>query len=872
MSVAEIFRSMDYGPAPESAEPALEWLRGRTFGPFVAGRFHPPSDTFETRNPATGETLARVAQGSEADIDAAVQAARAAFPSWSALPGHHRARALYALARGIQKHSRLFAVLETLDTGKPIRESRDLDVPLAVRHLYHHAGFAQLMASELPGRAPMGVCGQVIPWNFPLLMAAWKIAPALAMGNTVVLKPAEWTPLTALLLAEISREAGLPPGVLNVVTGDGRTGEALVAHPGVDKVAFTGSTAVGRGIREATAGTGKGLTLELGGKSPYVVFDDADLDSAVEGLVDAIWLNGGQVCCAGSRLLVQEGVADDLHARIRRRMDRLRMGDPLDKAIDVAAIVDPLQLARIRGFLDGAAGEVHTAAIPVPEGCFLAPTLVTGLHPSDRLMREEIFGPVLVSTTFRTPAEAAALANDTRYGLAASVWTENLNLALDMAPQIEAGVVWINAANLFDAAAPFGGRRESGFGREGGWEGLTAYTRPVGEAPRLGRIEPRPAPGGGDGAAGPGGEAAAGPSSGAGGIVATSASDPPRRRGAAGAADRSAAEAMAGSGPGAGLADEAAPAGHSDEWSEAGEIAGSSAAGGSDATQGSAVAGRTAFPSLAIDRTAKLYVGGRQARPDGGASRAVWGPDGLVGHASMANRKDVRNAVEAARASSWRKATGHARAQVMFYLAENLAARAGEMAGRLDAMTGDDGAAEVEASVERLFHFAAWADKWDGGVRGAPIRGVALAMREPVGVVGALCPDEAPLLGLVTVMGAAMALGNAAVLVASEPYPLAAWDLATVLEASDVPAGAVNVLTGSHAELAPVLAGHMGVDAAWSFSSSDVSGEVERLSAGDLKRTWVNHARARDWMATPGHEWLEAASEVKTIWIPYGEG
>ena len=811
MGVAEIFQTMDYGPAPESAEPALEWLQGRTFGPFIDGRFHPPGDTFETRNPATGETLAAVAQGSEADVDAAVQAARAAFPAWAALPGHHRARALYALARLIQKRSRLFAVLETLDTGKPIRESRDLDVPLAVRHLYHHAGFAQLMASELPGRVPLGVCGQVIPWNFPLLMAAWKIAPALAMGNTVVLKPAEWTPLTALLLAEISREAGLPPGVLNVVPGDGRTGEALVAHPGVDKVAFTGSTEVGRRIREVTAGTGKRLTLELGGKSPYVVFDDADLDSAVEGLVDAIWLNGGQVCCAGSRLLVQEGVADDLHARIRRRMDRLRMGDPLDKAIDVGAIADPRQLERIRGFLDGVGGQTHVAAIPVPEGCFHPPTLVTGLAPSDRLMQEEVFGPVLVSTTFRTPAEAAALANDTRYGLAASVWTENLNLALDMAPRIEAGVVWINAANLFDAAAPFGGRRESGFGREGGWEGLAAYTRPEGEAPAARADRPRP-------------------------------------------------------GPGEGTADDAAsPAGTSTASDEA---VGSRGAVGPDAA-----AAASGFPAaLGIDRTAKLYVGGKQVRPDGGASRAVWGPGGLVGHASLANRKDVRNAVEAARASSWRRSTGHARAQVIYYLAENLAARAGEMAARLEAMTGEDGREEVEASVERLFHFAAWADKWDGGVRGAPIRGVALAMREPVGVVGALCPDEAPLLGLVTVMGAAMALGNASVLVASEPHPLAAWDLVTALEASDVPAGAVNVLTGVHAELAPVLAGHMGVDAVWSFSSSDVSGEVERLSAGDLKRTWANHGRARDWAATPGHEWLEAGSEIKTVWIPYGEG
>jgi aldehyde dehydrogenase (NAD+) len=770
MSVAEIFETMEWGPAPESAAPAQAWLdaHGRRFGCFVGGRFEPPGDTFETRNPATGEPLAEVTRGS---VDEAVAAARGAFGPWSALPGHARARALYALARGIQKRSRLFAVLETLDTGKPIREARDLDVPLAARHLAHHAGFAQLMASELPGRAPLGVCGQIVPWNFPLLMAAWKIAPALAMGNTVVLKPAEWTPLAALLLAEVAMEAGLPPGVLNVVTGDGRTGEALVASA-VDKVAFTGSTEVGRRIREATAGTGKALTLELGGKSPYVVFEDADLDSAVEGLVDAIWLNGGQVCCAGSRLLVQEGIAEDVHARIRRRMDRLRIGDPLDKAIDVGAIADPRQLERIRAFLDDPGGEVHIADTPVPEGCFHPPTLVTGLDPTHRLMREEVFGPVLASTTFRTPAEAVQLANDTRYGLAASVWTENVNLALDMAPRIEAGVVWINAANLLDAAAPFGGRRESGFGREGGWEGLAAYTRPARETRPLERIAPMP------------------------------------------------------------------PAG--------------------DAPKG-------------LDRTAKLYVGGRQARPDGGASRAVWGPGGLVGHASVANRKDVRNAVEAARGSAWRRMTGHARAQVIYYAAEQLSARSGEFARRLEAMTGGDGAAEVDASVERLFHFAAWADKWDGGARGVPMQGLALALREPVGVIGALCPDEAPLLGLVTVMGAAMALGNASVLVASEPFPLAAWDLATVLEASDVPAGAVNLLTGPHGELAPVLAAHMGVDAVWSFSSTELSEEIERLAAEDLKRSWVNHGQARDWSETPDTEWLEAASEVKTVWVPYGE-
>ena len=334
MTIPEIFDTMDYGPAPESASEAKTWLarhNGR-FGLFIDGRFTAPAEGFETRNPATTEVLARITQATSADVDAAVAAARQAQPKWEKLGGHGRARYLYALARLLQKHARLFAVLETLDNGKPIRESRDIDVPLVARHFYYHAGAAQLMASDMPDQRAIGVAGQIIPWNFPLLMLAWKIAPALAMGNSVVLKPAEFTSLTALLFAEICVEAGLPKGVVNIVTGDGRVGEMIVAHPGIDKIAFTGSTEVGRKIRAATAGSGKSLTLELGGKSPFIVFDDADLDSAVEGLVDAIWFNQGQVCCAGSRLLVQEGVADTLYAKISARMDKLRLGDPLAKA------------------------------------------------------------------------------------------------------------------------------------------------------------------------------------------------------------------------------------------------------------------------------------------------------------------------------------------------------------------------------------------------------------------------------------------------------------------------------------------------------------------------------------------------------------
>ncbi|MDE0851557.1 aldehyde dehydrogenase family protein, partial [Yoonia sp.] len=477
MTIKEIFDTMEYGPAPESSAEALQWLanKGGIAGHYINGQWGPLRDDFASNNPATGERLAGVTKGTADEVDMAVKAARKAQQAW-AKDGHKRARILYAIARLMQKHARLLAVMEVLDNGKPIREARDIDVPLAIRHFYHHAGFAQLMDDEIPDREALGVCGQIIPWNFPLLMLAWKIAPALAMGNTVVLKPAEYTSLSAMVFAEICTQAGVPPGVVNIVTGDGETGAALV-NADVDKIAFTGSTAVGRIIRQQTAGTSKALSLELGGKSPYIVFDDADIDSAVEGLVDAIWFNQGQVCCAGSRLLVQETIADNFYEKLKARMSGLRIGDPLDKCIDIGAIVDPVQLAQITKMVsENTDGE--TFQTTAPAGCFYPPTLITGLSPASTLMQEEIFGPVLASTTFRTPSEAIEIANNTRYGLAASVWSENINLALDIAPKLVAGIVWINGTNMMDAAAGFGGVRESGFGREGGWEGLAGYTKP----------------------------------------------------------------------------------------------------------------------------------------------------------------------------------------------------------------------------------------------------------------------------------------------------------------------------------------------------------------------------------------------------------
>ncbi|KNG93365.1 aldehyde dehydrogenase family protein [Pseudaestuariivita atlantica] len=774
MSVSEIFDSMDYGPAPESAGDALAWLvdQGSRFGHFIDGAFTDPRDDFESRNPANDEVLATLTKGTAADVDAAVAAACKAQPRWEKLGGHGRAKVLYALARGIQKHSRLFAVLETLDNGKPIRESRDIDVPLVARHFYYHAGMAQLMEEELPGRAPLGVCGQVIPWNFPLLMLAWKVAPALAMGNTVVLKPAEYTSITALCFADLCAQAGVPRGVVNIVTGHGDTGALITEHDGIDKVAFTGSTEVGRIIRRATAGQGKALTLELGGKSPYIVFEDADLDSAVEGLVDAIWFNQGQVCCAGSRLLVQEGVADDFYSRLKRRMDGLRVGDPLDKCIDVGAIVDPVQLQTIRDMVDGnTEGETYVAACDMPEGCFYPPTLITGLSPAAPLMQDEIFGPVLCATTFRTPYEAVQVANNTRYGLAASVWSENINTALDIAPRLAAGVVWVNGTNMFDAAAPFGGVRESGFGREGGWEGLMAYTRDAAKPKTRAQVAPHKAgKAGGDG----------------------------------------------------------------------------------------------------IDRTAKMYVGGKQARPDGGYSRRVWSKQGkMLGEVGLANRKDVRNAVEAAhKASGWAKSTGHLRAQILYYVAENLSARADEFAHRIDGLTGKRGGkAEVEASISTLFSAAAWADKFSGEARDVPIRGLALALREPTGVIGVLCEDAAPLLGLVAPMAGAIAMGSTCVLAASDPFPLAATDFYQVLDTSDVPGGVVNILTGAHGDMAGTLADHLDVDAVWSFSDPGLAKRIEEGAAGNLKRTWIDPRPVGD---IPVRAYLEAATDVKTVWVPYG--
>ena len=795
-TTAELFESMEYGPAPEAADEARAWIgaRGPRFGHFIDGVWREPSasEFFPSFDPSNEQRLAEIAQGSAADVDRAVAAARAAQPGWRDLGGHGRARYLYAIARHVQKHARLLATLETLDNGKPIRESRDIDIPLVARHFYHHAGWAQLIESELADHEPLGVAGQIIPWNFPLLMLAWKIAPALATGNTVVLKPAEFTSLTALRFAELCAEIDLPPGVVNIVTGDGRTGAAVVAHPDIDKIAFTGSTEVGRSIRETTAGTGKKISLELGGKSPFVVFDDADLDSVVEGVVDAIWFNQGQVCCAGSRILAHEGIADALAERLRARMETLRIGDPLDKGIDIGAIIAPVQLRKIEALVEEgreAGATIWQPSWSVPRsGWFYPPTLCTDVSPAATIAQVEIFGPVVVQMTFRTPAEAVALANNTRYGLAASVWTENVNLALDIASQVKAGTVWINCTNVFDAASGFGGYRESGFGREGGREGLWEYVR---RRPEVAERPPKP----------PAAAASASPAS------------------------------------------------------------------------------QSPDPSVAppIDRTAKLYIGGRQTRPDGGYSLTARDHKGWpAGEVARANRKDVRNAVEAALGSTWARTTAHLRAQILYYVAENLAARRAAFEDRLRTLVGcgpEEAAREVEASVRRLFTYAAWADKWDGAVHRTPFRNVTLAIPEPVGVMAVVCPPEPALLGLISTVIPPVALGNAVVAVASERWPLLATDFYQVLDTSDVSPGILNILTGTEEELRPVLAEHDAIDGMWYFGSNEGAADVERRSASNLKQTWVRTAPRRDWFAPAAErpDFLRHASQIKNIWLPYGE-
>jgi len=763
-----------------------------------------PTATITIINPSTGEPVTELRGAGPDEVAAAVAAALAALPAWRRRPAAERAAPLREIAARLRERGDELAACNARESGKLLGDARG-GVAAAAATIEQYAELGPLhrgralqgdpLAVDTMRREPRGVVAVLAPYNDPVAVGAQGLAAALVTGNTVVFKPSQRKPGCGALLAEVFA-AALPAGVLTVVQGAAATGRALVAHDDVDKIAFTGSTDVGRAIRVATAGSGKKLSLELGGKSPFIVFDDADLDGVVEGVVDAIWFNQGQVCCAGSRLLVHEGVADRLMAKLRARMEKLRVGNPLDKAVDMGAIVAPVQLERIRTLVEQGAQEGATMWQPSwacpTEGSFYPPTLFTDVHPSSTIAQVEIFGPVLVAMTFRTPSEAVAIANNTPYGLAASVWTENINLALDVAPKIKAGVVWINSTNLFDAAAGFGGYRESGFGREGGREGMWEYLK---------------------------------------------------RDSVSGARSSGASRAAPAS---PGVTEHRAPSTES-------------------------------LPAL--DRTPKLYVGGKQTRPDSGYSRRIVGADGrVVGEVGEGNRKDIRNAVEAAHkaAAGWGKSTGHLRAQILYYVAENLAARGAELAARIAAMTGasaSEAAAEVEASVSRLFTYGAWADKYDGQAHQVPIRGVALAMHEPIGVLGVVCGDASPLLGLVSLVAPAIATGNTTVVVPSERFPLAATDFYSVLDTSDVPGGVVNIVTGPRDQLAQVLAEHDDVEGVWYVGSREGVTAVERASASNMKRTWATWTEP-DWsdpVEGEGREFLRAATQVKNVWIPWGE-
>ena len=787
MTILESFEKLDYSEALESSSEAQKWLEenGRRFGQFINGKFVNQKDAnlIASLDPSNGDLLANIEVASSTQLDNAVKAARKAQPDWQSLGGHGRAKVLYALARLLQKNSRLIAVLETLDNGKPIRESRDIDIPLAIRHFYHHAGWAQLQEKEFKSYESLGVIAQIVPWNFPLLMLSWKIAPALAMGNTIVFKAAEQTPITAMYFAHLCKQAGVPSGVINMVNGDGDVGASLAAHDGIDKVAFTGSTAVGQSIRKSTAGQGKKLTLELGGKSAFVVFEDADLDAAVEGLVDSIWFNQGEVCCAGSRLLVQAEVADKLHSKIKARIKQLRLGLPLDKSIDLGSLVSKTQFQRVDQMVkDGLehGGESFQACDIQADKNLYPPTLITEIDSSHPLAQEEIFGPVLVSMTFRTQSEAIELANNSRYGLAASVWSENINRAMDVAPKIKAGVLWINCHNQFDASCGFGGVKESGFGREGGKEGLYEYLKPKFLSP-----------------------------------IKKSKSKKITE--------------------------------NNNEQS--------------------------------IDRTLKFYIGGKQVRPDGGHSMSTYNADGsLAAIVGSGNRKDIRNAVNAAvKAASWSSQSGHGRAQILYFLAENLAIRESEWIKRLETLCGvtkKQAKAEFDESLSRIFSYAAWADKYDGAVHSAPYRGVTMALPEPIGVLAQIAPEDQPLLTTISLIAPAIAMGNRVILIPSENFPSVALELVQTFETSDIPPGVINIVTGDKDELSNQLVGHAEVDGVWCWADSDTVAKVETTSALDLKRLWIHSDGDRDWLDPnqgEGLEFLRNATEVKNIWTPYGD-
>tara|TARA_Y100001936_G_scaffold240657_1_gene275432 strand:+ start:452 stop:2812 length:2361 start_codon:yes stop_codon:yes gene_type:complete len=783
--IIQNFKNISYGPSPEDSKDVMSWINSLNNpnslfinGAWIKSR---SSKKIQVINPATNKKLATLSVSNKADVNAAVIAAKKAFNSWSKTSRNSRAKYLYALARLIQKHSRFLSVLETIDNGKPIRETRDIDIPLVARHFYYHAGWAKKICTEI--HKPIGVVGQIIPWNFPLLMLAWKIAPAIAAGNTVVLKPAEFTSLTALYFAELCQKARIPKGVINIITGDGGTGEYITSHPDTKKIAFTGSTEVGKKIIQTTSVQEKKLTMELGGKSPFVVFEDADLDSAVEGVVDAIWFNQGQVCCAGSRLLVQESIEKLFIKKLKSRMEKLRVGNPLDKSIDIGAIVAPVQLKKIQSIVKK--GEKEGSKLWQPswacpkDGLFYPPSIFTNVSPASFIAQVEIFGPVLSVLSFRTPSEAVSIANNTPYGLAASIWSENINLALDVAPKIKAGVIWINSTNLFDASCGFGGYKESGFGREGGIEGIKAYQENL--LPEINK------------------------------------------------------------------------------------------------TSKKITKNKIKLPL--IDATPKLYIGGKQKRPDSGYSfNQLSAQKEFICDIARANRKDVRDTVEAASKSNVEKLNNFNRSQILFYLAENLSQRKETFVNLLMSIKGDSknqAEKEFSQSCERIIYYASMADKFEGNIHNPPMRGLTLAVKEPIGIVASIMSDDQPLLSLSTIISSLFANGNSSIIVPSEKTSLIAASLYQVFETSDIPAGSINILTARENELNETLTKHENIHGIWAFSNkTKIRSSIIHGTVFNLKRYWCPKNKTIDWSNISEEfldEFLYQGSQVKNIWIPYGE-
>jgi aldehyde dehydrogenase (NAD+) len=817
-------------------------------GRFVDGR----GDDVKTINPGTEEALASVSTASIADVDDAVAAARTAYEqTWSRISGAERGKYLFRIARGIAERARELAVVETLDNGKPIKESRDVDIPTASAHFFYHAGWADKLQHAGFGASPrsLGVAGQVIPWNFPLLMAAWKIAPALAAGNTVVIKPAETTPLSILVLAEIIADADLPPGVVNIITGAGDIGAALVNHNGIDKVAFTGSTEVGKQIQSSLAGTGRKITLELGGKAANIIFDDAPVDQAVEGIVNGIFFNQGHVCCAGSRLLVQESVADEVIEKLRTRVATLRLGDPMDKNTDVGAINSATQLATIRSLTDagdaeGASRWTSPCAVP-DRGFFFPPTVFTDVSQSMRIAREEIFGPVLSVLTFRTPDEAVAKANNTPYGLSAGVWTEKGSRILGMASAMRAGVVWANTFNRFDPTAAFGGYKESGFGREGGRSGLSAYLDTDDEF-----VTDIPSAG-----------------------TTSAPDDRITEFRAASRKDAMTAEALAEDETTLAVADRLAEAeALADAVAVVPRVDTASKADTADAAT-------TPGPRVGVAKTYKLYIGGAFPRSESGRTYPVSDSSGaFAANAAQASRKDARDAVSAARKAfrGWSGATAYNRGQVIYRIAEMLEGRRAQfidLLGGAAGPAGSAGAREVDLAIDRLVQFAGWTDKIAAVFGGAnPVAGpyFSFSTPEPTGVVAAIAPQDDPLLGLVSVIAPIITSGNTTVVIANRSGPLPAITLAEVLATSDLPGGVVNILTGDPAEIAPHLAAHGDVNALdLTGASASLRVEVERAAAGTVKRVYAP-SRVPDFTREPGTARMRAFLETKTVWHPTG--